>query len=63
MLFGLTNALTIFQTLINNILRKYLDRSVVAYLNNILIYFKIKTDYVRYVTEVLKALERSEIRI
>jgi hypothetical protein len=55
--FELTNALAIFQALINNVFRKYLDRSVVAYLNDILIYFKIKTDYVRYITEVLKALK------
>jgi hypothetical protein len=61
--FGLTNASTIFQILINDILREYLDRSVVAYLNDILIYFKTKTDYVRHIIEVLEALRRSEIRI
>jgi Reverse transcriptase (RNA-dependent DNA polymerase) len=61
--FGLTNALATFQALINDILRKYLDRSVVAYLNDILIYSKNKTDHVRHVTEVLKTLKRSEIRI
>jgi hypothetical protein len=61
--FGFTNALIIFQALINDVLREYLDRSVIAYLNDIFIYFKNKTNYVRYITEVLKALERSGIRI
>jgi Reverse transcriptase (RNA-dependent DNA polymerase) len=61
--FGLTNALVTFQILINDILRKYLDKSVVAYLNDILIYSKNKTDYIQHVTEVLEALERSRIKI
>jgi Reverse transcriptase (RNA-dependent DNA polymerase) len=61
--FGLTNALVTFQALINDILRKYLDRSVVAYFNDILIYFETKTDYIRYITKVLEALGRSGMRI
>jgi hypothetical protein len=40
----------------NNILRLYLDIFVLAYLDNILIYSKIKEEYVRYVILVLKAL-------
>jgi hypothetical protein len=40
MLFGLTNALAIFQELINNVLRTYLDIFIIVYLDNILVYSK-----------------------
>jgi len=38
MSFELKNALVIFQRLINNMLREYLDDFVITYLDNILIY-------------------------
>ena len=36
--FKLTNALVIFQALINNVLRDFLDDFIVVYLDDILIY-------------------------
>jgi hypothetical protein len=36
---------------------------VVAYLNNILIYSKTKEEHIKYVTAVLKALEKADVRI
>ena len=63
MLFRLTNAPILYQSLINNILRKYLDDFVIAYLDDILIYSKIKKEYIKYVTAVLKALEKANMRI
>ena len=39
MLFELTNVSTTFQELINHVLYDYLDEFVIAYLDNILIYF------------------------
>ena len=41
MLFGLTNILASYQSLVNDILREDLDKAVIAYLDDILIYFKI----------------------
>jgi len=38
MLFGLINALSLFQHFINNTLRLYLDVFYTTYINNILIY-------------------------
>jgi Reverse transcriptase (RNA-dependent DNA polymerase) len=61
--FGLINALILYQSLINNILRKYLDDFVVAYLNDILIYSKTKEEHIKHVTAVLKALKKIDIRI
>jgi hypothetical protein len=42
----LTNTPVSFQALINDILRSYLDIFVLAYLDNILIYFKTRKEYV-----------------
>ena len=49
MLFGLTNAPATCQALINNVLRAHLDKTVVAYLNNILVYLENKAEHVYYV--------------
>ena len=40
MLFGFINTLASYQSLINDILRKDLDKKVIAYFNDILIYLK-----------------------
>jgi hypothetical protein len=61
--FKLTNAPTLYQSLINNIFRKYLDDFMVAYLDDILIYSKTKEKHIKYVITVLKALEKADIKI
>ena len=40
--FGLTNALTVFLCLMNNVLHKYLDKFLVVFMDDILIYSKSK---------------------
>jgi hypothetical protein len=62
-LIRLTNASASFQALINDILRPYLDIFVLAYLDNILIYFKTYKEHVQHVTLVLEALRDADIRI
>ena len=56
MLFKFTNVLTMYQKIINNILRQYLNRFVITYLNNIIIYLKILKKYISYVFKILKCL-------
>jgi Reverse transcriptase (RNA-dependent DNA polymerase) len=63
MLFGLTNVSVLYQSLINNIFRKYLDDFVVAYLNDIFIYLKTKEKHIKHVIAILKALEKTNIKI
>ena len=58
MLFGLSNALTNFQSYINRILAKKLNVFVIVYLDNILIYTKNEdqghVQAVRWVLDLLK---------
>jgi Reverse transcriptase (RNA-dependent DNA polymerase) len=61
--FRLTNALATYQTLINNILREYLDDFIVAYLDNIFIYSKNEKEYTGHIIKVLEILERTELKI
>jgi hypothetical protein len=63
MLFGLINILILYQSLINNILRKYLDDFVIAYLNDIFIYSKTKEEHIKHVTAILKVLKKIDVRI
>jgi hypothetical protein len=43
--FGLTNAPAVFQHMMNDIFREYLDYFVVIYINDILIYSNIKGEH------------------
>src|SRR6266567_7515979 len=61
--FGFINALVIFQRRINYILGEYLDKFVIVYLNNIIIYFNNKKEYKEYVEWVLERLYKENILI
>ncbi len=58
MLFEFTNASIMCQKIINNILRQYLNRFVVIYLNDIMIYLNTLKEYVNYIFKILKCLNR-----
>jgi len=57
--FGLTNALSDFQTLINDVLRAYLDDFCTAFLNDIFIYSNTFKEHKEQVYKVLKALSQA----
>jgi Reverse transcriptase (RNA-dependent DNA polymerase) len=63
MLFGLTNVLIIYQALINNILREYLDDFIVIYLDDIFIYSKNEKEHTGHVIKVLETLKRIRLKI
>ena len=63
MSFELTNASATFQTYINNVLRKYLNKFVIVYLDDILVYFKTKKKHVHHVQKVLEAMKRVNLRV
>ncbi len=56
MLFGLINALVTFQRLINDVLRDYLRKFCLIYLDNIIIYSKSLKNYKRHVRKVLQVI-------
>ena len=56
MLFELINAFAIFQKIINDTLREYLDVFVIIYLNDILIYSKTLKKHIKHIQKVLTCL-------
>ena len=59
--FGLTNAPASFQNLINDVLREYLDLSVIVYLDDILIFSKTREEHVVHVKQVLEKLKENQL--
>ncbi|KAJ9558259.1 LOW QUALITY PROTEIN: hypothetical protein OSB04_012873 [Centaurea solstitialis] len=59
--FGLTNAPAAFMDLMNRVCRPLLDRSVIVFIDDILIYSKTKEDYVDHLREVLEILRKEQL--
>ncbi len=57
LLFGFINVSIIFQVIINYVLKKYIDRIVVIYPDNIFIFNKILEKHKKYIYLILTALE------
>jgi hypothetical protein len=56
MLFGLTNALAYFMNLMNMVFMEYLDKFIVVFINDILIYSKNDSDHEEHLRIVLQKL-------
>lgn len=63
MSFGLNNASTTFIGLMNDIFRPYLDKSVIMFLYDILIYSKTLIDHKKHLREVLKVLRENSLYV
>ena len=63
MQFGLINAPAIFQKRINSMLGEHLDKFIIAYLNDIIIYFNSKEEHFQYIKQVLQRLVDKKILI
>lgn len=62
--FGLTNTPATCQELINNTLREYLDVTMVAYLNDILIYTeKNLQQHIKTIQQILEALGKKNLKL
>jgi hypothetical protein len=63
--FSLTNVPATFQELVNNTLRERLDQTVLAYLDDILIFTKLQdlAEHVKEVTWVLEKLTKKGLQI
>ena len=59
--FGFTNAPATCQVLINNVLKTYLDRTVVIYFDDILIYFDEQEHHVQHMQKKLICLSQAAL--
>lgn len=54
--FRLYNTPAIFQMFINQSLKQFIDKIIIVYLNNILVFFNNKSKHKNYIKKVLKQL-------
>ena len=59
--FGLTSAPTYFVDLMNRVFHAYLDKFVVVFLDDILVYSKTREDHMEHLCTVLKTLENHKL--
>ena len=59
--FGLTNAPAAFMDLMNRIFRPYLDKFVVVFIDDILIYSKTREGYAKHLRIVLQTLRDHQL--
>ncbi|KAM2075048.1 hypothetical protein ACFX1T_037991 [Malus domestica] len=59
--FGLTNAPIAFMDLMNRVFQPYLDRFVIVFVDDILVYSKSKVEHARHLKLVLKSLREHQL--
>ncbi|GKE39261.1 putative reverse transcriptase domain-containing protein, partial [Tanacetum coccineum] len=59
--FGLTNAPTVFMDLMNRVCRPYLDKFVIMFIDDILIYSKTQEEHVEYLRLVLELIKKEKL--
>ncbi|GJW05632.1 putative reverse transcriptase domain-containing protein [Tanacetum coccineum] len=61
MQFGLTNAPTVFIDLMNRVCKPYLDKFVIVFIDDILIYSKSKQEHEEHLKLILELLKKEEL--
>ncbi|GKB94600.1 putative reverse transcriptase domain-containing protein [Tanacetum coccineum] len=59
--FGLTNALVVFMDLMNRVCKPYLDKFVILFIDDILIYSKSKEEHAEHLKLLLELLKKEEL--
>ena len=59
--FGLANAPSVFQRYVNNVLKEHIDKGVVVYIDDILIYATSEQELIQLTTQVLTKLEDNSL--
>jgi hypothetical protein len=59
--FGLTNAPVVFMCLMNGVFRDYLDKFVIVFLDDILVYSKTKEEHEQHLRMVLRVLREHQL--
>ncbi|GJX65615.1 putative reverse transcriptase domain-containing protein, partial [Tanacetum coccineum] len=61
MLFGLTNAPAVFMDLMNRVCKPYLDKFIIVFIDDILIYSKNKQEHEEHLKLILQLLKKEEL--
>ncbi|GJZ87118.1 putative reverse transcriptase domain-containing protein [Tanacetum coccineum] len=59
--FGLRNVLAVFMDLMNRVCKPYLDKFVIVFIDDILIYSKNKKEHEEHLKEILELLKKEEL--
>ncbi|KAK1415010.1 hypothetical protein QVD17_30779 [Tagetes erecta] len=59
--FGLSNAPAVFMDLMNRVCKPYLDKFIIVFIDDILIYSKNETDHVEHLRLTLELLKREQL--
>ncbi|GJY20814.1 putative reverse transcriptase domain-containing protein [Tanacetum coccineum] len=59
--FGLTNALAVFMDLMNQVCKPYLDKFMIAFIDDILIYSKSEEEHAEHLKLILELLKKEEL--
>ncbi|GJR52362.1 putative reverse transcriptase domain-containing protein [Tanacetum coccineum] len=59
--FGLTNTLAVFMYLMNHVCKSYLDKFVIVFIDDILIYSKNKKEHEEHLRTILELLKKEEL--
>nr|GEV84448.1 putative reverse transcriptase domain-containing protein [Tanacetum cinerariifolium] len=59
--FGLTNALAVFMDLMNRVCKPYLDKFVIVFINDILIYSKKEKEHKEHLKAILELLKKEKL--
>ena len=61
--FGLTNAPSAFATMMSAVLRPYLDKFVVVFIDDILVYSRTEAEHLQHLRTVLRALQEHDLHV